>query len=69
MPGFYSQSRWQVARNKKRVHRYILTLDDLPKNNLKYSQLIAQYQARYKASKELADEIPGEKPEDISNKE
>lgn len=64
MPGFYSQSRWQEARSKKRTHRYILTLDDLPKTNLKYSQLIAQLQARYKASKELADELPIEKSED-----
>jgi hypothetical protein len=39
----------------------ILTLDDLPKTNGKYSQLIAQLQARYQAAKELGDDKPRQK--------
>jgi hypothetical protein len=50
--------RYQQVRGKKRVHWGILTLDDLPKTNRKYSQLIAQLQARYKAAKELDDNKP-----------
>ena len=66
MRGYKSQTRWQLLRNKKRAHRYILTLDDLPKTNSEYIQLVAKLRTRYKAAKELADEIPKEKPEDIS---
>jgi hypothetical protein len=55
------QSRWQLIRNKKRPHWDILTLDDLPKNNVKYSQLIAQLQARYQAAKEPGKDKPNQK--------
>ena len=65
MRGYKSQTRWQLLRNKKRAHRYILTLDDLPKTNWKYSQLIAQLQARYRADKETGKDKP-QKPEDFS---
>ena len=46
-------NRLQIRR-KKRHNRGILTLDDLPKTNEKYGQLIIQLQAQYQAAKELA---------------
>ena len=46
-----NQSRWQQVRGKKRPHWGILTLDDLPKTNGKYSQLIAQLHAQYQSAK------------------
>jgi len=61
MRRYDNQSRWQQARGKKHAHRSILTLDDLPKTNGKYSQLIAQLQARYQAAKEQGKDIPNQK--------
>jgi hypothetical protein len=56
-----NRSRWQQVRGKKRAHWCILTLDDLPKNNVKYSQLNAQLQARYQAAKEPGKDKPNQK--------
>jgi hypothetical protein len=61
-----NQSRWQQVRSKKRPHWGILTLNDLPKTNVKYSQLIAQLQAQYKAAKEPGKDKPNQKSEDFS---
>jgi hypothetical protein len=61
-----NQSRWQQVRSKKRPHWGILTLDDLPKTNVKYSQLIAQLQAQYKGAKEPGKDKPNQKSEDFS---
>ncbi len=61
-----NQSRWQQVRSKKRPHWGILTLDDLPKTNVKYSQLIAQLQVQYKAAKEPGKDKPNQKSEDFS---
>ena len=44
----------------------ILTLDDLPKTNVKYSKLIFQLKARYKAAKDLGRDKPKLRPEDYS---
>jgi hypothetical protein len=66
MQGYNNQIRWQQVRGKKRPHWGILTLDDLPKTNWKYSQLIIQLQARYKADKELGKDKPNQKSEDYS---
>ncbi len=55
---YNNQIRYKQVRGKKRAHWGILTLDDLPKTNRKYGQLIAQLQARYKAAKELGDIKP-----------
>ena len=67
MRGYNNQSGWQqLRRGKKRAHWGILTLDDLPKTNEKYSQLIAQLRARYQAAKELGDDKPRKKLEDSS---
>jgi uncharacterized protein YjbJ (UPF0337 family) len=60
------QSRWQQVRGKKHTHRGILTLDDLPKTNGNYRQLIAQLQARYQAAKEQGKDVPNQKSEDFS---
>ncbi|RPI33743.1 MAG: CsbD family protein [Chloroflexota bacterium] len=57
---------WQQTRGKKRAHWGILTLDDLPKSNWKYSQLIAQLQARYQADKELGIDKLDQKSEDFT---
>lgn len=51
---------------KKRPHWGILTLDDLPKTNEKYSQLIIQLKARYKTAKDLGVGKPKQKSEDFS---
>jgi len=59
------KEKWLRIRGKKRPHWSILTLDDLPKTNWKYSQLIAQLQARYRADKETGKDKP-QKPEDFS---
>lgn len=64
MRGYNKQSGWQQVRGKKRAHWGILTLDDLPKTNMKYSQLIGQLQARYQAAKKTAKDEP--KPVDYS---
>ena len=66
MREYNNQSRWQLVRGKKRAHWGILTLDDLPKTNVKYGQLIAQLQARYQAAKELGDDQSRQKSEDFS---
>ncbi len=54
---FPDDKRLQI-RGRKRAHWGILTLDDLPKTNGKYTHLIALLQARYKAAKELGDDKP-----------
>jgi hypothetical protein len=61
-----NQDGWQQVRGKKRAHWGILTLDDLPRTEWKYSQLIAQLQARYKAVRELGDDKSRKKSEDFS---
>jgi hypothetical protein len=66
MRGNNNQSKWPPVRRKKRPHWGILTLDDLPKTNVKYSQLIAQLQAQYKAAKEPGKNKPNQKSEDFS---
>jgi uncharacterized protein YjbJ (UPF0337 family) len=66
MRGSYNQSRWHQVRGKKRLHWGILTLDDLPKTTGKYSQLIAELQARYQAAKEQSMDKPSQKSEDFS---
>jgi hypothetical protein len=66
MRGNNDQRRWQKVRGKKHSHSDILTLDDLPKTNRKYSTLVAQLQARYKAAKELGGDKPRQKSEDFT---
>ena len=66
MRGDNIQSRWRKTRGKKGAHWGILTLDDLPKANEKYSQLITQLKARYQAAKELSEAKPANKSEDLS---
>jgi hypothetical protein len=61
-----NQRRWRQVRSKKHAHSDILTLDDLPKTNGKYSKLIAQLQARFKAAKELGGDKPSQKSDDFS---
>ena len=56
----------KLIRVKKRPHWGILTLDDLPRTNEKYSQLIAQLQARYQAAEEKGKDKPTQKSEDNS---
>ncbi len=51
---------------KKSPHWGILTLDDLPRTNVKYSKLILQLKARYKAAKDLGDGKSKQKTEDFS---
>jgi hypothetical protein len=46
------------VRGKKRPHWGILTLDDLPKTNGKYSRLVALLQARYQADKAQGKDKP-----------
>jgi len=64
--GNNNQRRWPKVRSKKRIHSSILTLDDLPTTDGKYSALIAQLLARYKAAKELRDDKPSQKSDDFS---
>jgi hypothetical protein len=52
---------------KKSPHWGILTLDDLPKANVKYSRLIVQLKARYQAAKDLGDDKSKQKTEDFSS--
>ena len=66
MQEYNNQIRWQQVRRKKRPHWGILTLDDLPKTNGKYRQLMIQLQARYKADKETGEDKPNQKSEDYS---
>lgn len=66
MRKFNNPSRWQQVRGKKRAHWGILTLDDLSKTDGKYSQLIAQFQARDQAAKELGDDKFRQNSEDFS---
>ena len=54
-------SQWQHTRGNKRAHWGVLTVDDLPKDNWKYVQLIALLKARYQAAKELGDNQPKKK--------
>jgi len=56
----------KLIRVKKRSHWGILTLDDLPRTNEKYSLLIAQLQARYQAAEEKGKDKPTQKSEDNS---
>jgi len=63
---YNNQSRWQQVRGKKPPHWGILTLDDLPKTNWKYIQLIAKLEARYRAEKEAGKDKPNQKSEDYS---
>lgn len=58
-------NRHHIPRNK-RPHWGILTLDDLPKTNMKYSRLIVELKARYKAAKDLGNDKPRQKTEDFS---
>jgi hypothetical protein len=44
------QAMWLKQRDKKGSHWSILTLDDLDKTKEKYSQLIAQLQAKFQAA-------------------
>lgn len=62
----FTISKRQQVPGKKRAHWGILTLDDLPKTNVRYSQLVAQVQARYQANKGLGDDKPRQKSEDLS---
>ena len=62
----FTKDKRRQIRSKNPPHWGILTLDDLPKTNWKYIRLIAQLEARYKAAKELGDNKPGQKSEDIS---
>ena len=66
MQEFNNPSVWQAVRGKNRPHWGILTLDDLPKTNGKYIQLIAQLKASYQAAKALSDDKPRQKSEDFS---
>jgi hypothetical protein len=68
MREFNSQYSLQQARSrsKKPFHLNILTLDDLPRTNVKYSVLIAKLMARYRAAKEDGKDAPTPKPEDFS---
>lgn len=51
---------------KKSPHWGILTLDDLPKTQVKYRRLIAQLKARYQAVKDKGSDKPKQKTEDFS---
>ena len=63
MQGYNYQDRRRQVQGKKRARQNILTLDDLPKTNWKYIQLIAQFQARYRqAAKERSKHKPDQKP-------
>lgn len=62
----FTKGKRQQIRPKVRPNWGILTLQDLPKTNGKYSLLIAQLQARYRAAKELGDDKPKKKLEDFS---
>ena len=62
---FSKGKRLQVRGGKKRAHRSILTLDNLPKTNMKYILLIAQLKARYKADKEQDKGESNQKAEDF----
>jgi uncharacterized protein YjbJ (UPF0337 family) len=66
MRGHKIQNNWNQTRGKKQAHWSILTLDDLPKTNGKYSQLIAEFKARYQVAKELGKNTPKKKSEDFS---
>ena len=59
-----TRGKRQPVRGKKRAYLGILTLDDLPNTNWRYSQLINQLQRRYKAAKE--QDKPNQKSEDYS---
>jgi hypothetical protein len=52
MREYNSVPGWKHTGDKKRAHWSILTLDDLPKNDGKYRELIAQLKTRYQADKE-----------------
>jgi hypothetical protein len=66
MRGYKIQNSRQQTRSKKQAHWGILTVDDLPKTNEKYCELIAQLKARYQAAKEFGDKKPKKKTEDFS---
>ena len=63
MRRYDDQNRWRMVRGKKRARWSILTLDDLPETNEKYSELISLLRARYQANKELGDDKPRKKSE------
>lgn len=42
---------WRQIQGKRRPHWAILTLDDLPKNNLRYTELITQLREKFQAAK------------------
>jgi hypothetical protein len=54
MREYNSVPGWNHIRGKKRAHWSILTLNDLPKTKIEYSELIAKFKARYQDDKELA---------------
>jgi hypothetical protein len=62
----FSKYKRQRAGGKKRRFGGILTLDDLPKTNWKYRQLVAQLQAQYQVDKEKGKDEPSQKSEDFS---
>jgi hypothetical protein len=66
MSGENIKRKWQLTRGKNRAHWGILTLDDLPKTNWKYSQLITLHKARYQAANELGEDKPKKKTQDFS---
>ena len=55
------QEMWLKIRSKKRSHWGVLTLDDLDKTNEKYSQLIAQLQAKFQTANKPGKEKPSPK--------
>jgi hypothetical protein len=57
MQEYNSVPGWKQKGDKRRAHWSILTLDDLPKTDRKYSELIAQFKARYQADKESAQVV------------
>jgi hypothetical protein len=54
MREYNSVPGWKHTGHMRRAHWSILTLDDLPKTDRKYSELIARLNARYEADKKLA---------------
>jgi hypothetical protein len=67
MQGSKEKYRWMQVRGAKRAHWGILTLDDLPRTNVRYADLIAQLQARDQASKEIRGGKSNQKSEDFGS--
>jgi hypothetical protein len=57
---------WPQIRGKKRPYSGILTLNDLPKTNPKYRQLVAKIEARNLAAKMLSAAQPEPKTDDFA---